>query len=78
MVTVLGESDADKKLEDIELCREVVKEIMNLNPTQEQLLLIVRFIAYELEDHEQMVELVQATKEYLAGSEALMIPDGES
>ena len=74
----IGESDADRKLADIQLCRDVVKEILNLNPTQEQILMIVQFLAYELQDHEQMVELVAATKEYLRGKEALLVADRES
>ena len=74
----IGQSDADKKLDAIRLCREVVAEIMNLNPTQEQILMIVQFLALELHNHEQMVELVAATKEYMAEKNPLILPAQES
>jgi hypothetical protein len=74
----IGQSDADKKLEAIRVCREVVSEIMNLNPSQEQILMIVQFLALELHDHEQMVELVAATKEYMAAKNPLILPAQEN
>lgn len=74
----IGQSDADKKLEAIRLCREVVSEVMNLNPSQEQILMIIQFLALELHDHEQMVELVAATKEYMAGKNPLILSAQES
>lgn len=73
----IGESDADKKYREIQLCREVVKEIINLNPTQEQILLIIQFLGLELVHHEQMVEVVAMTKEFLQGKNALIVPDEE-
>ncbi len=74
----IGQSDAEKKLETIQVCRDVVHEVMNLNPTQEQILMIIQFLALELHDHEQMVELVAATKEYMRGNNPLMLPEQES
>jgi hypothetical protein len=74
----IGQSDADKKLEAIHLCREVVAEVMNLNPSQEQILMIIQFLALELHNHEQMVELVAATKEYMAEKNPLILPAQES
>jgi hypothetical protein len=74
----IGQSDADKKLEAIRLCREVVSEVMNLNPSQEQILMIIQFLALELHSHEQMVELVAATKEYMAEKNPLILPAQES
>lgn len=76
--TKIGQSDADKKLEAIQLCRDIVFEIMNLNPTQEQLLMVIQFLALELHDHEQMVELVTATKEYMSGKNPLILPAQEN
>lgn len=77
MSNMLGKSEADKKLEAIKICREVVTEIMNLSPTQEQILLIIQNLALELHDHEQMVELVAATKEYMRGKNVLLLPEQE-
>lgn len=74
----IGDSDADKKLQEIQLCRDVVHEVMNLNPTQEQILMIIQFLGLELLDHEQMVEVVAMTKEFLKGKNALLVPDEET
>ena len=74
----IGQSEADKKLEAIRLCREVVSEVMNLNPSQEQILMIIQFLALELHSHEQMVELVAATKEYMSEKNPLILPAQES
>jgi hypothetical protein len=76
--TKIGQSEADKKLEAIQLCRDVICEIMNLNPTQEQILMIIQFLALELHDHEQMVELVAATKEYMSSKNPLILPAQEN
>ncbi len=74
----IGLSDADKKFNEIQLCRDVVQEVMNLNPSQEQILLIIQFLGLELVHHEQMVEVVAMTKEFLKGKNALLVPDEES
>jgi hypothetical protein len=73
----IGQSEADSKLEAIQKCRDIVHEIMNLNPSQNQLLMIIQFLALELHDHEQMVELVAATKEYMQGKNVLFLPNEE-
>jgi hypothetical protein len=74
----IGLSDAEKKLQEIQLCRDVVQSIMNLNPTQEQILLIIQNLGLELVHHEQMVEVVAMTKEFLKGRNALIVPDEET
>ncbi len=73
----IGDSDADKKLVNIQLCRDVVQEVMNLNPNQEQLLLMIQFLSLELLDHKQTVEFVTLTKEFLRGKDVLIVPDEE-
>ncbi len=73
----IGLSDADKKFNEIQLCRDLVQEIMNLNPSQEQILLLIQFLGLELVHHEQMVEVVAMTKEFLKGKNALLVPDEE-
>jgi hypothetical protein len=73
----IGDSDGDKKAADIQLCRDVVAEIMNLNPSQNQILLMIQFLGLELVHHEQMVEVVAMTKEFLKGQNALLVPDEE-
>ena len=73
----IGESDADKKTKDLQLCRDVVMEIMNLNPSQTQILFVIQLLGCELIHHEQMVEVVAMTKEFLKGQNVLLVPDQE-
>lgn len=73
----IGESEADKKLEDIRICREVVNEVMNLNPSQNQILILIQLLGLELHNHEQMVEVVAMTKEFMRGQNVLLVPDEE-
>ena len=58
---------------DIEKCREIVKEIVNFGVTQNQLLLILQLLAYELEDHERMHELTSLLREYIREEKFLYI-----
>jgi len=74
----IGESDADKKTKDIQLCRDVILEIMNLNPSQNQILMMIQLLGCELVHHEQMVEVVTMTKEFMKGQNMLLVPDEES
>lgn len=73
----IGSSDGDKKLQEIQMCRDVTQAVMDLNPSQEQILLVIQFLALELLQHEQTVELVALTKEFLRGKNALLVPDEE-
>jgi len=73
----IGNSDGDKKVQDLQLCRDVVHEIMNLNPSQTQILMVIQLLGCELLHHEQMVEVVAMTKEFMKGQNALFIPDEE-
>lgn len=61
-----GKSEAEQQLDKIMTCREIVKTIMNFGVTQEQLVLIIQNLAYELENHDHMVEVVALTKEILS------------
>jgi len=70
-----GELETDKNLKKIITCREIVKSIMNYGVTQEQILLIIQFLGCELHDHEQMVEIVSMTKEFLKDKNALLIKE---
>jgi len=74
----IGDSDGDKKSTDLQLCRDVVVEIMNLNPSQIQILLMIQLLGCELIHHDQMVEVVAMTKDFMKGQNALLVPDEES
>lgn len=69
MSEMFGNSVAEKNLQKIVTAREIVKEISNCGLTQEQIVLVIQFLAYELENHEQMVEVVALTKNILASME---------
>lgn len=66
MVESYGSSEAEKELNKIMACREIVKTIVDYGVTQEQIVLIIQNLALELENHDQMVEVVGLTKEILA------------
>ena len=58
---------------DIEKCREIVKEIVNFGVTQDQLLLVMQLLSYELEDHEKMQELTNILRDYLREKKFLFV-----
>lgn len=58
---------------DIERCREIVKEIVNFGVTQDQILLVIQLLSYELDDHEKMQELTSLLREYLREKKFLFI-----
>ncbi len=58
---------------DIDRCREIVKEIVNFGVTQDQILLIMQLMSYELEDYEKMQELTSLLREYLREKKFLFI-----
>ena len=60
-----GKSEAETQLDKIMTCRDIVKTIMNFGVTQEQIVLIIQNLGYELENHDHMVEVVGLTKEIL-------------
>lgn len=67
-----GTSGSDSDVEKILVCREIVKKIVDFGVTQEQLLLIIQFLGYELENHDQMVEVVGMTREFLGKNGPLL------
>lgn len=58
---------------DIERCREIVKEIINFGVTQDQILLIMQLLSYEIEDHEKMQCLSIQLREYLREKKFLFV-----
>lgn len=58
---------------DIERCRGIVKEIVDFGVTQDQILLIMQLLSYELEDHEKMQELTSLLRDYLREKKFLFI-----
>ena len=58
-----GNTESEKKLTRIQTCRDIVRVIIDYGVDQEQLLTIIRLLALELEDHEQMVQITEVIKE---------------
>ena len=72
MSEMYGKSQSETDLQKVMTCREIVKRIVDFGVTQEQILLIIQMLGYELENHDQMVEVVAMTKEFLGGSGPLL------
>lgn len=75
MTEKFGLSQTDEKLEKILLCREIVKRIIDVGLSQEQILTIIQLLGYELENHDQMLEVVGLTKELLGSSNKLYLTE---
>lgn len=61
-----GKSEAEQQLDKIMTCRDIVKTIMNYGVSQEQIVLIIQGLGYELENHDHMVEVVGLSREILS------------
>lgn len=59
-----GQSEADVEAKKITECREIVKRIIEFGVDNGQILNIIQFLALNLEDHEQMVEITQLVKSF--------------
>lgn len=57
-----GKSELDKKAEELQQCREIVKKLTELGINESQKLNIMRFLALTLENHEHLVEITTLIK----------------
>lgn len=78
MTEKFGSTQSEEQLQKVIACRDIVKTIVQYGVTQEQILLIIQFLGYELENHDQMLEVVGLTKELLSGSGTLLINNTET
>ena len=60
-----GETSTDKLNNDIAICREIVKKILDFGVSQDQILKIVHLLSLELESRQIMVELTDVTKRHM-------------
>lgn len=72
MTTVYGQAVSEKRAHENEVCRQIVKEITNLNLTQRQLLFVAYLLGLELENVEQMRALTTVARE-LGGADMVLI-----
>ena len=78
--TLYGQADSEKRAEENEVCRQIVREISNFGVTQRQALLVIHLLASELENVEHMRAITRLVRE-LGGNDLFLIgtpePDRE-
>lgn len=58
MSELVGQLESERVAEENQQCREIVKEIMDFGTNQRQILVIMRLLAFELEDIDACREIV--------------------
>lgn len=54
MINHYGTTENDEKFKKIQLCRDIVKKIIDFGVDDNQIIMIIKFLSYELEDVEKM------------------------
>jgi hypothetical protein len=73
MENMYGKMKSEKMATENLACRGIVKEIINFGVTQRQMLMIMFYLAMELENNEQMLEITALIRELTKGSESFLI-----
>ena len=60
-----GKTDIEGDVEATVMCREIVKEILRFGVTDYQKIKIVELLGLELENREQMLKIIEASKSCL-------------
>jgi hypothetical protein len=60
---IYGESQADKQAQDLLVCREIVRRIIDMNLSQQQLTFIMRLIALNLDNIEMSRDITESIRE---------------
>ena len=80
MTTLYGEAQSEKRAEENNVCRQIVREVNNFGITQRQTLLVIYLLASELESMEQTQAITSLVRE-LGGEDLFLIgtpePDRE-
>jgi len=63
MINHYGETNGDEKLKKIQLSRDITKKIIDFGVNDDQILMIIKFLSYELENVEKMKLLTDFIKE---------------
>ena len=74
--TLYGQAQSEKRAEENEGCRQIVKEINNFGITQRQTLLLIHLLASELENIEHMRAITRLVRE-LGGADLFLIGTAE-
>lgn len=65
MTTLFGQVSSEKIAEENEMCRKIVKEIVDFGVTNRQQLMICYLLALELDNVEQMQEITAFFKDFV-------------
>lgn len=75
-----GQTPGEKRADENNVCRQIVREVNNFGITQRQSLVLIYLLALELEDVERMRSITRLVRD-LAGDELFLIgsmePDAE-
>jgi hypothetical protein len=63
MINHYGETNNDEKLKKIQVCRDITKKIIDFGVNDDQILMIIKFLSYELENVEKMKLITDFIKE---------------
>lgn len=63
MINHYGETNNDEKLKKIKVCRDITKKIIDFGVNDDQILMIIKFLSYELENVEKMKLITDFIKE---------------
>lgn len=63
MINHYGETNNDEKLKKIQICRDITKKIIDFGVNDDQILMIIKFLSYELENVEKMKLITDFIKE---------------
>ncbi len=63
MINHYGQTNTDEKLQKVQICREIVKKIIDFGVNDDQILSIIKFLSYELENVEKMKALTDFIKD---------------
>lgn len=63
MINHYGETNSDEKLKKIQVCRDITKKIIDFGVNDDQILMIIKFLSYELENVEKMKLITDFIKE---------------
>ena len=61
--TLYGEASSEVRARENQVCRQIVKEVINFGVTQRQMLLVIYLLALELENVENMRNITQVVRE---------------
>ena len=77
--TLYGQAASEKRAEENQVCRQIVREINNFGISQRQTLMLIHILATELENVEHMRAITRLVRE-LGGNDLFLIgtPEADS